>query len=157
MAVLAGKKYGADGGAEYQGHQGPLRATTHECGRSAAVRLAAKAATAALHGQVSRFRWVGALLRYEPDRVRRVRQASRISSASHLSACAHPEVAPPPRQGWPGCVPAQNPLDPQYQNPCASAWGACPTMDSGIFAAAPGALMLPSASPSASYWPPSWI
>src|SRR6218665_1039526 len=42
--------------------------------------------------------------------------------------------------------------------PCDSTWGgACPTMDSGIFAAAPRAVMWPSASPSVSYWPPSWI
>src|SRR6218665_3568760 len=48
--------------------------------------------------------------------------------------------------------------DTQNQNPCDSTWGgACPTMDSGIFAAAPRAVMWPSASPSVSYWPPSWI
>src|SRR6218665_2225288 len=50
------------------------------------------------------------------------------------------------------------PCHPQNQKEPDSTWGgACPTMDSGIFAAAPRAVMWPSASPSASYWPPSWI
>src|SRR6218665_1241972 len=50
-----------------------------------------------------------------------------------------------------------SPLGPQYQKPDEWASDACPTMDSGIFAAAPGVVMLPLTWPSASYSPPSWI
>src|SRR6218665_3304767 len=50
-----------------------------------------------------------------------------------------------------------SPLGPQYQKPDEWASDACPTMDSGIFAAAPGVVRLPLTWPSASYSPPSWI
>src|SRR6218665_4226169 len=73
---------------------------------------------------------------------------------------APPPQGPPPRRGWSGAMCLRNPsspLDPQYQKPDEWASDACPTMDSGIFAAEPGVVMLPLTWPSASDSPPSWI